>query len=70
MKGRRRKSGTHHALSGHGGGADELRARVRQVLLAIGAVEFLGVLWDWIEDEKMSRHGLYLSVRVDFTRGI
>jgi hypothetical protein len=36
------------------------------VLLAVGAVEFLGVLGDGIENEQMGRHGLYLSVRVSF----
>jgi hypothetical protein len=40
------------------------------MLLAIGKVELPGVLRDGLENEKMCGHGLYLSVRVEFTRGI
>jgi hypothetical protein len=40
------------------------------VLLAIGAVEFRGVLGRGIDDEQMSRHGTILSLRGNFTREI
>jgi hypothetical protein len=40
------------------------------MLLAIRAVERLGVLGDRIDNEKIGRHGMFLTLWVAFARGI
>src|SRR5262249_6715239 len=61
MIGRRREARPDHALGLDTGRTHEPRPGVGQMLLAIGAVEFRAVLGDGIENEQMSRHGMFLS---------
>src|SRR5215510_16348319 len=61
MIGRWREARPDHALGLDTSCAYEPRPGVGQVLLAIGAVEFRGVLGDGIDNEQMSRHRMFLS---------
>ena len=70
MIGRWREARPDHALGLDTGRAHEPRPGVGQVLLAIGAVEFRGVLGDGIENEQMGRHRMFLSLWGAFARGI
>src|SRR5215470_18705647 len=64
MIGRWRETRADHALGLDTSCAHEPRPGVGQVLLAIGAVEFRGILRDGIENEQMGCHGMFLSLRV------
>src|SRR6476620_353000 len=58
---RLRKGWSDHALGHNTRRAFQLRAGIRQVFLAIGAVKFLHVLGVRIHNQKMSGHGRFLS---------